>query len=85
MPYLPDIMATTDWQYVYSAALPRPLLIVAGTDRANWPAEALLRVQQTTKQVAAIQDAGDHLTFRAAASPWGVEEIRAWLRRALPR
>ena len=85
MPYLPDIMATTDWQYVYSAALPRPLLIVDATDRASWPAEAFLRVQRMAEQVAALQGASDNLTFRTAASAWGVEEIRGWLKRTLPR
>jgi hypothetical protein len=85
MPYLPDIMAATDWQYVYSAALPRPLLLVDATDRANWPAEAFLRVERMAKQVASLQGAADRLTSRAAASPWGVEEIRAWLKLALPQ
>ncbi|MEI6785542.1 MAG: hypothetical protein WCQ21_32025, partial [Verrucomicrobiota bacterium] len=85
MPYLPDIMATTDWQYVYSAALPRSLLIVDGTDRANWPAEAFIRVQRMAEQVASLQGASDNVTFRTAASTWGVEEIRDWLKRTLPR
>jgi dienelactone hydrolase len=84
MPYLPDIMAVTDWQYVYSAALPRPLLIVDGTDRANWPAEAFRRVQRMAEQVASLQGASDRLTFRSAASAWGVEETRDWLKRTLP-
>ena len=84
MPYLPNIMATTDWQYVYSATLPRPLLLVDATDRANWPAEAFLRVQRMAEQVAALQNASGKLTFRTAGSAWGVEEIRDWLKRALP-
>ena len=84
MPYLPDIMATTDWQYVYSAVLPRPLLIVDSTDRANWPEEAFLRVQRTAKQVAALQGNADRLTSRRATSAGGVEEVREWLKRALP-
>lgn len=82
MPCLPDIMSTTDWQYVYGAALPRPVLLVDATDRANWPAEAYLRVQRTARQVAACLSAGDRLTCKPAASPWGVEEIRRWLKDA---
>lgn len=85
MPYLPDIMAATDWQYVYSAVLPRPLLIVDGTDRVNWPAEAFLRVQQMAERVASVQGAAEHLTFQTAASPWGLAEIREWLKRTLLR
>jgi dienelactone hydrolase len=84
MPYLPDMMATTDWQYIYSAALPRPVLIVDATDRANWPAEAYFRVQRMAEQVALLQGAAQHLTFHTATSPWGVEEIRDWLKRTLP-
>ena len=83
MPYLPNIMATTDWQYVYSAALPRPVLLVDGTDRANWPAEAFLRVQRTATQVAALEGTADHLTCQSATSAWGVAEVREWLHRAL--
>ena len=85
MPYLPDIMAATDWQYVYSAALPRPLLLIDGTDRARWPAEAFVRVRQTAEQVASLENASANLTLRAAASPWGVQEVRAWLRHTLPK
>ncbi len=85
MPYLPDIMAATDWQYVYSAALPRPLLILDAADRANWPAEAFLRVQRMAEQVAALQGASDNLTMRTATSSTGVAEIRGWLKQVLPR
>ena len=85
MPYLPNIMATTDWQYVYSTALPRPLLLVDVSDRANWPAEAFLRVQRTATQVAALEGTADHLTCRSAASAWGVAEVREWLQRVLPQ
>jgi hypothetical protein len=84
MPYLPDIMTVTDWQYVYSAALPRPLLLVDGTDRANWPAAAFRRTQRVAKQVASLQNAADRLTCVPAASGWGVQEVRDWLTRALP-
>ena len=40
LPYLPHIMATTDLQYIYSAAAPRPLLLVDAMDRPSWPAAA---------------------------------------------
>jgi hypothetical protein len=84
MPYLPDITATTDWQYVYSAAIPRPLLIVDSGDRTNWPEEGFLRVQRTAERVASLANAPASLTLRAAGSTEGVEEIRAWLKRAIP-
>jgi len=80
MPYLPDIMATTDLHYVYAAAAPRPLLLVDATDRANWPAVAYERVRKTAEGVYGLHGAAGALTTQAPQSPWGVQEVRQWLR-----
>jgi len=84
MPYLPGLMPVTDWPYVYSAALPRPVLLADGADRANWPAEAAQRVQQMAAHVAALEGAAARLTCRPAAADGGLADLRAWLQQILP-
>ena len=80
MPYLPDLTARTDWPWVCCAAAPRPLLLVDGTDRANWPAAAYAQIQSTAGQVYRLAGNPGLLTTVPANSPWGVEEVRVWLR-----
>ena len=80
LPYLPDITATTDFQYIYSAAAPRPLLLVDATDRPSWPAAAYERVRKMAERVYGLEGAASALTAKAPQSPWGVEEVRQWLR-----
>lgn len=78
MPYLPGIATKTDLQYVYAAVAPRPLLLVDGTDRANWPEVAYQRVRKQAEQVFALYGAAEKLTLTPAQSPWGIEELRRW-------
>ena len=79
MPYLPDITTKTDLQYVYSAAAPRPLLLVDASDRLNWPAAAYQRTRAMAQHVYALHDGARSLTALPAHSPWGINEIRQWL------
>ena len=79
LPYLPEITVRTDLQFVYSAAAPRPLLLVDATDRANWPQTGYRRVRKTAEHVYVLCGASKAVTATAANSPWGVEELRAWL------
>jgi dienelactone hydrolase len=78
MPYLPGIATKTDLQYVYAAVAPRPLLLVDGTDRANWPEVAYQRVRKQAEQVFALYGAAEKLTLTPAQSPWGIEELHRW-------
>lgn len=84
MPYLPELTARSDWPWVYCAAAPRPLLLVDGTDRANWPEAAYAKVRNTAAQVYGLGGNRRRLTAVPANSPWGVEEVRAWLRATIP-
>ncbi len=79
MPYLPGIAKHTDWQYVYAAIAPRPLLLVDATDRDNWPEAAYQRTRKQAEQVYAFYgDAAKNLTLAPARSSWGIEELRRW-------
>jgi hypothetical protein len=85
MPYLPDLALRTDWQYVYAAAAPRPLLLVDVTDRANWPEAAYQRVRKTAEHVYALEGSPKALSAAAAKSLLGIEELRSWLDATLRR
>jgi dienelactone hydrolase len=82
LPYLPHIMARTDLQYLYSAAAPRPLLLVDAADRSSWPAAAYARVRKTAQRIYGLHGAASALTVKGIQSPWGIEEVRQWLRAA---
>jgi dienelactone hydrolase len=83
MPYLSELTERTDWQWVYCAAAPRPLLLVDGTDRANWSAAGYVQVRKTAEQAYGLTGNSRLLTAVPADSSWGVQEVRAWLRAAL--
>jgi dienelactone hydrolase len=80
LPYLPDVTLKTDLQFVYAAAFPRPLLLVDGTDRENWPAAAYQRAGRTAELVYGLDAQSEALTAVSAQSPWGIQEVRDWLR-----
>jgi dienelactone hydrolase len=80
MPYLPSITTKLDLQHVYAAVAPRPLLLVDGTDREHWPASGFQRASKMAEIVYGLSGARGQLTAVAARSPWGIEELRAWLK-----
>ena len=79
MPYLPGIAGKTDLASVYSAAAPRPLLLLDGVDRVHWPSSGYDRVQKTAAQVYRLQGAPGALTAAPARAPCGAAEIGRWL------
>jgi dienelactone hydrolase len=83
MPYLPGIAGKTGLASVYSAAAPRPLLLLDGVDRVHWPSSGYDRVQKTTAQVYRVHGASAALTLAPANSPCGVAEIVHWLEAVL--
>jgi hypothetical protein len=83
LPYLPDITAATDLQYVYSAAAPRPLLLIDVTDHSAWPAAGHQRVQKTAERVYGLHGAASALTVDRSQSLSGMGEVRRWLQAAM--
>jgi dienelactone hydrolase len=83
MPYLPGIIAVTDLQYIYSAAAPRPLLLLDETDRQNWPEGAYQRVQKMVQDVYGINGDVKSITTGVRQSLLGATEIEAWLRSVI--
>ena len=51
LPYLPSIMTRTDWQFLYAAVAPRPLLLVRHGDAKLWPDSAFQRVSDLSRSV----------------------------------
>lgn len=81
MPYLPGLCERTDMPYCYAALAPRPLLLVDATDRTLWPESGYRHTTNITRKVYALENSGGHLTCGAAQSPWGIAEVRAWLKQ----
>ena len=82
-PLLPNLALHTDLPYVYSAVAPRPLLLAEATDPVEWPPAAYWRVQKTAESVYRLKGASQALRVAQPKSPWGIEEIRPWLKAAL--
>ena len=80
LPYLPDITATTDLEYIDGAAAPWPLLLVDAVDRSSWPPVAYERVRRMAERVYRLHSATSALTVKSCRSPWGIDEVRQWLR-----
>lgn len=59
MPYLPSLADVTDWDCVYAAIAPRPLVIVRLTD--GWPRSGFDRVAERAASVVPLHDAADSL------------------------
>ncbi|MEI7902912.1 MAG: dienelactone hydrolase family protein [bacterium] len=78
-PYLHEITQQTDLQYIYSAAAPRPLLLVDGTYRNFWPEAGYRRVSEMADCVFQLYGKPGAVTKQPAKSGWGIEEIRQWL------
>jgi len=81
MPYLPDIIETTDWQYIYSMTAPRLLLLAETLNRAQWPEEGYKRVRSMAEDIYWLHDASSALSLVTIdKSPWLTDGIRKWLR-----
>lgn len=79
MPYLPGMSGRADMQQIYSAIAPRPLLLLDGVDRVDWPASAFDKVRKLTRAVYYIYEASDCLSAKQMQSPCGAAEVRFWI------
>jgi len=85
MPYLPDIMKITDWQYIYSAVAPRSLLLIDALNREYWPAIGYERVKDMAQDVYKLHDASTSLSLIPMyQSAWAIDEVCTWLQTNLP-
>ena len=81
-PYLPNIAATTDLQYIYAAIAPRPLLLMdRGEDRADWPADGFGRVRKTSAEIYTLLGAPRKSLHRRENERFGTSCAAALARR----
>ena len=76
MPYLPAMLAQTDWDCLYAAIAPRPLVVVRLKD--GWPRSGFEQVVSTTSALYKLQQA------EAALLALGPRDVTEQLERGAP-